>query len=415
MRLFWNECKKIWRPGILAILLLLGGLYYYCFPYFYIEYFCNGSYAQAEYDLLTAWVEEYGPTLEQEERAQLDTAYETYQNRFAQELAAIPGASDAGIVDYDTCQAFINSDTYEPDGLMTEIENLDSFILLSQFQYLLDWYDTNSAGLKEGEALSLLPDFFPSNTAGYSACLAVWCVLSAILLLSPTFVRDRLHRTRAMQCASRTGYKAARFQMAAGLVSVLILAAVNVAVYAIPFYSRGIDVFLDCPVSNTIVLTGDIMLDCTYGQYLLILAAVLGLATGAFALFLSRFSASYIAMMLKAVPLFLLLGCGYGYWLPNGTFYVRIWTGHTASIVPVWAESASLIALFSCGMALCVFSYVLSKPELQKMGDSSAELCGNAEYILRKAFASRFVRWCKSINSYEKREIRSVSCIHRWR
>ncbi len=291
MRLFWNECKKIWRPGILAILLLLGGLYYYCFPYFYIEYFCNGSYAQAEYDLLTAWVEEYGPTLEQEERAQLDTAYETYQNRFAQELAAIPGASDAGIVDYDTCQAFINSDTYEPDGLMTEIENLDSFILLSQFQYLLDWYDTNSAGLKEGEALSLLPDFFPSNTAGYSACLAVWCVLSAILLL----------------------------------------------------------------------------------------------------------------------------GCGYGYWLPNGTFYVRIWTGHTASIVPVWAESASLIALFSCGMALCVFSYVLSKPELQKMGDSSAELCGNAEYILRKAFASRFVRWCKSINSYEKREIRSVSCIHRWR
>ena len=65
------ELRKIWRPGILAAILLLGAVYYWMFPEFYIEYFCNGPAAQAQFQLASEWVEKYGPTLEPEERALL--------------------------------------------------------------------------------------------------------------------------------------------------------------------------------------------------------------------------------------------------------------------------------------------------------------------------------------------------------
>ena len=47
MELWKWELRKIWRPGILAAILLLGAVYYWMFPQFYIEYFCNGPNAGA--------------------------------------------------------------------------------------------------------------------------------------------------------------------------------------------------------------------------------------------------------------------------------------------------------------------------------------------------------------------------------
>ena len=72
MALLRWELRKIWRPGILAAILLLGAVYYWMFPQFYIEYFCNGPSGEAQFDLASDWVARYGPTLEPEERAQLD-------------------------------------------------------------------------------------------------------------------------------------------------------------------------------------------------------------------------------------------------------------------------------------------------------------------------------------------------------
>ena len=32
MSLFWQELRKIWRPGIVGAIILLGLIYYYMFP-----------------------------------------------------------------------------------------------------------------------------------------------------------------------------------------------------------------------------------------------------------------------------------------------------------------------------------------------------------------------------------------------
>ena len=105
MELWKWELRKIWRPGILAAILLLGAVYYWMFPQFYIEYFCNGPSGEAQFDLASDWVARYGPTLEPEERAQLDGQAEEIGS-FDQQISSIPEASAAGLTDYESFLSF---------------------------------------------------------------------------------------------------------------------------------------------------------------------------------------------------------------------------------------------------------------------------------------------------------------------
>ncbi len=106
MRLLLQELKKIWNPGILLALVLLGGMYYYMFPSFYIEYFCNGDNARAEFDLAAGWVEKYGPTMEPSERAELDGQRADEIAVFNGLIPLIPEAAEAGLTDYDRFMAY---------------------------------------------------------------------------------------------------------------------------------------------------------------------------------------------------------------------------------------------------------------------------------------------------------------------
>ena len=102
MSLFWQELKKIWRPGILAGIVLLGLIYYYMFPSFYIEHFSNGPSAKEEFNLSVEWVNRYGPTLEPEERAEVDGRLAEEIAKFNRQLEEFPEAAAAGITDYES-------------------------------------------------------------------------------------------------------------------------------------------------------------------------------------------------------------------------------------------------------------------------------------------------------------------------
>ena len=105
MSLFWQELKKIWRPGIFVGIVLLGLIYYYMFPSFYIEHFSNGPSAQDEFDLSVEWVAQYGPTLEPEERAEVDSQLAEEIAKFNRRLEKFPEAVAVGITDYESFRA----------------------------------------------------------------------------------------------------------------------------------------------------------------------------------------------------------------------------------------------------------------------------------------------------------------------
>ena len=309
MELLKWELRKIWRPGILAAILLLGAVYYWMFPQFYIEHFCNGPQSEAQFDLASDWVERYGPTLEPEERAELDEQMAGEITAFDTQITAIPEAAAAGLTDYKSFLSFRgdylngirNTDgqaDMDVEALLYRVYGGTNWYRIEALADTLETYDTqedhralivsNRQQLAQPEAMvrreaelassdmthSLLPSSVKYSTQEYGKDLAVWCVLSIVLLLSPTLVRDRLRNTRPMQWASRRGRPVLNVQMGAALLSALVLAVVNITVYVIPFLAQGPLQFAACGLDG-IWEWGTPWFDWTYGTYLLVLAGLI--------------------------------------------------------------------------------------------------------------------------------------------
>lgn len=392
MRLLAWELRKIWRPGILAAILLLGAVYYWMFPEFYIEYFCNGPASQAQFQLASEWVAEYGPTLEPEERAGLDGQLAEEIRMFDQQIAAIPEAAAVGLTDYETFSKFREnyySGTAASGGeadmdlesLVHRVYGGTNWYIIEEIQSTMELYDSQEehsalviSGRKaEGQpeamilreeqlaeperAHGLLPDSVRESTREYGKDLAVWCVLSIVLLLCPTLVRDRLRRTRAMQWTSRRGRFVLATQMAAAMFSAAVLTAVNLVVYAIPFLAQEPLRFRTCGLGGIWEWSSP-WFDWTYGTYLIVLAGLilaLSLAAAGLTVFLSQYSGSYIAMLLKALPLFAAVGAVLGSWLLDQPFcFRRLWEG--GPWIPKGTEAVVIAVLAAAGIVLCVLA-----------------------------------------------------------
>lgn len=392
MRLLAWELRKIWRPGILVAILLLGAVYYWMFPEFYIEYFCNGPASQAQFQLASEWVEAYGPTLEPEERAELDGQLAEEIQAFDQQIAAIPEAAAVGLTDYETFDQF-REDYYsgtaasggeadmDMEYLLSRVYGGTNWYVILELEQTMDTYDTqyerlaldisNREELGDPEAMvhreeqlaeperahGLLPLSVKRSTQEYGKDLAVWCVLSIVLLLCPTLVRDRLRRTRAMQWTSRRGRSILTCQMAAALCSALVLTAVNLVVYAVPFLAQEPLRFRDCGLGG-IWEWGSPWFDWTYGTYLVVLVGLilaLSLAAAGLTVFLSQYSGSYIAMLLKALPLFVAVGAVLGNWLLDLPFrFRRIW--ENGPWMPKGIEAAVVAVLLAVSILLCTLT-----------------------------------------------------------
>ena len=392
MRLLAWELRKIWRPGILAAILLLGAVYYWMFPEFYIEYFCNGPASRAQFQLASEWVEKYGPTLEPEERAELDGQLAEEIRKFDQQIAAIPEAAAAGLTDYETFSQF-REDYYsgtaasggeadmDMEYLLSRVYGGTNWYVIRELEQTMETYDTqneylalvisNREELGDPEAMiqrekqlaeperahGLLPLSVKRSTQEYGKDLAVWCVLSIVLLLCPTLVRDRLRRTLGMQWTSRRGRSILTTQMAAALCSALVLTAVNLVVYAIPFLAQEPLRFRHCGLGG-IWEWGSPWFDWTYGTYLVVLAGlilVLSLAAAGLTVFLSQYSGSYIAMLLKALPLFVAVGAVLGSWLLDQPFcFRRLW--EDGPWMPKGMEAAVAAGLLAVSIVLCIWT-----------------------------------------------------------
>lgn len=395
MGLFRWELKKIWSPGILAVLLLLGVVYYWMFPYFYIEHFNNGPYEEADFQLASEWVEKYGPTMEPEERAELDGQLAEEILEFNQQIATIPEAVTAELTDYNTFLLFREksfSDAADAGGqadmdvealiqrvyggtnwyiiheLNAYLEHYDSQaeirgIILKQTTG--EWGDHSDAMIQREKDLadpsqgnSLLPGGVQHATVEYGKGLAVWCVLSVVLLLSPTLVRDRLRGIRPMQWSSWCGRSILNTQMAAALLSGGILTAVNLIVYAIPFLAQDSLQFRDCSLGKIWGGSSYSWFDWSYGAYILILTALiiaLSLAAAGLTVFLSQYSGNYISMLMKSLPLFVVLGAVLGSWLLDNPFYFRrLWSETTGPWLPKGTEVVVAIVLLLISAGLCI-------------------------------------------------------------
>jgi len=233
-------------------------------------------------------------------------------------------------------------------------KKLENFIANYDWNQKAPWEQTEQlAGMspeRQARVLELekgnrgfLPDSVVYSTVEYAKDLAVWIVLSVVLLLSPILVRDRLHRMRQTQW----GRQVLNVQFIAGVCSAFALTMVNVVLYAIPFVCQHPLALTECPLFNWSMRIYT-WFDGTYGQYLgtlLLLLLALGLSVGAATTFLSQYSGNYVTMLLKAVPLFIVMGQLFGSWLMDRPFWFRPLCENVGIDLPEAVCAAALLVL----------------------------------------------------------------------
>ena len=85
------------------------------------------------------------------------------------------------------------------------------------------------------------------------------------------------------------------------------------------------------------------------------LLLALSLGAAGLTVFLSQYSGSYIAMLLKAVPLFVAVGAVLGTWLLDMPFMFRN-LGNGALWLPRGIEAAAAAVLLALGLGLCLLA-----------------------------------------------------------
>ena len=140
------------------------------YPSFYIEHFSNGPSAQAEFELSVEWVAQHGPTLEPEERAELDSRLAEEISIFDRQLGEIPEAAAVGVTDYDSFQIFSGQHNHNEMEMQAEwkIRDRTNCDTISIIQHMPERYDDPRDYLWQH-------DYFESYT--YLKYLAQWTAM----------------------------------------------------------------------------------------------------------------------------------------------------------------------------------------------------------------------------------------------
>lgn len=316
MSLFAQELNRIWRPGIFAALLVSGLVFWFLVgkgPG--IAVFPNGSQATFHFELAQEWADRFGASIDDAEMREVRTEARDAEAAFESVLATLDGAAERDLrtrADFDAFSSEVLDREYgvqqtggEPDdALKADIALSERILTLPSHEraYEMDLWLQVLEG--EGGARGYLSHMWLQDIETYLNRLSTWLVAAPMFVMAPVAASDQLHRMRAVQWSSRIGRKVFGAQLAAAVLSAVLVLAVSLCAWAAPLAGDGIGALMDC------VITGPLSgyacgWDMTLGAYVaarVTLMASMGLAAGILAFVLARMSAGYVGMLVRVVP-----------------------------------------------------------------------------------------------------------------
>ena len=397
--MLWQEMKKIWRPSMIAVLLILGFVFYHTFLSFFVHYFPNGPYFDGLYRIAGQWVQTHGPVLSAEAEAQEKAGLAPLEAEADKLVAANPLAQQYGLSTFAQYQAFYDQYVRQVSGELTgqaldahsaamrlsnylqseETGNIEGR-LLAVADYTQSYEDLQHAAslgspIRYPESYTqreydhamaaffgpdqawrnMLPEELPRALSTYIAYVLIWCALSICLLLSPFVVRDRSSRMRQLQYASRHGRRILRTQCTAALLSALLLTTLNLLIFGGLFAAHGIAIFFSCRLYS-FMLDAFAWFNWPFGLWCLILCVMgylISLGVALLAFLIAQYSDSYVAMLLKLLPLFILTALLLPGLFVNAFYYSNMLyrLTHLPGI-----EALLALAIAAAGTLLCAWS-----------------------------------------------------------
>ena len=317
MSLFAQELNRIWRPGIFAALLVSGFAFWLLVgqgPG--IAVFPNGSQATFHFELAQEWADRFGASIDDAEMREVRTEARDAEAAFESDLATLDGAAERDLrtrADFDAFSSEVLDREYgvqqtggEPDdALKADIALSERILTLPSHEraYEMDLWLQVLEG--EGGARGYLSHMWLQDIETYLNRLSTWLVAAPMFVMAPVAASDQLHRMRAVQWSSRIGRKVFGAQLAAAVLSAVLVLAVSLCAWAAPLAGAGIGALMDCVITGP--LSGYVCgWDMTLGAYVaarVTLMASLGLAAGILAFVLARMSAGYVGMLVRVVPM----------------------------------------------------------------------------------------------------------------
>lgn len=330
LRIIWQEMKKIFRPIMLIMLILINLLMYYIFIDFDISYFANGRPAKDYYEISSEMIEDYGRKLDEKEYDDFKQAYQEALDRADAYIQKLDEAQQTDVASYAELVELNNkNDLSSPerqlyDKLLSEkeigweiqtregiMEDMDS--AGTDFGY--GYISGKPSERQEARINDLLEDesfrsIFPAYPVGdnfhsisQNICLTI--LVSILFMILPITIRDYKNRMIDLQYTSRAGRKLFIKKAAAGVLSAFIIATVLLCVYYGLYFTNNITIFLNSDINS--FLGYPYWYNLTFWQLILIvigLTYILALSTALCAIFISSISKNYISVIGLQFPIF---------------------------------------------------------------------------------------------------------------
>ena len=359
MRILLCEFKKIWSLKVIGILLLLCAMFYVAFLSFYIEHYPNNHNSSAQLAYSAMLVERYGNTIEPDELEEFWQVLDALIIEADSFIAENPHLAEIGVHDYASLvqmnetlsarydeltetelEAFetlhsefynipysnlptnrkltasnpeintVGNNLHAIEGIFARYETvLDPSVLL-ELGAVPNLPGTNAVRKRHAEMVrsdeykSIIPNEPIRYTVDYTKNLALLVIIATLLLLSPLLTTDRIRNVHLLQYSSHQGRKIIKKQLAAVLVSSLVLTSGLVLGFGAIYAANGVQFFFESYVSSFNSFFG-VSIPLTFGQYVWVLVGLLyllGLGTALLAFILSRFCSNYIALVAGLIP-----------------------------------------------------------------------------------------------------------------
>lgn len=393
-----EELKKIWRPGVLLALVILGAVFYLMFLEFYTKHFPNGPNDAAQIELAADLIDQYGTTLEPEAYEKLTATLPVLMAEADQHIRANSLAQRNGLSSYAEYVEF-QEETRQYSGELSKAEQekyTDAMLIqnalwggetdniygrLYAVETTLREYDAwretapdlqsrvydMGYGQKAYENAArrffgtdnawrnILPNQVPEAVGNYMGMLLIWISLSVCVLLSPVLVRDRMCNLRPLQWSARRGRGVFQSQLAAAMLSAFLWTTLNLLIFGGLFLTNGISAFFSSRMFS-FLMSGFSWVNWSFGVWCLVLIGLCYLicfGAAGLAFFLSRYSGNYVAMLLKLIPL--LTVCAIlAPKLLIGAFYYQNQLYLLTSVPMI--ELIAAVVVFVLGLGLCCFA-----------------------------------------------------------
>lgn len=401
-----EELKKIWQPGILIAIILIGGVFYWMFLAFSIDHFPNGPYNDGLFQIATELVETYGTSLELDEFEEFASTLPALEAEADEYLKVNPVAQEHGITSYAKYVALFeesdelsrySEDSNDPaqaqyasaqliQNYLTsdEAHNIYGRIRATE-EYIREYKVWEQSGIdlltspqlsanteqeyvnakklffaEDNAWQNILPPEILEATGTYFSYLLVWMVLSLCILLSPVLVRDRMRKMRPLQWSSQRGRGVLKYQFAAIMVSAIMLTTANALLFGGLFLTNGTLTFAACKMFS-FMMTGYSWVNWSYGAWCCVLIAIcyiVSLGVTGIVFIISNHSANYITMLMKLIPVFVAAAV-----ISTKLIYFAFYYNnalYALSNIPM-AELAPAVIIFSVGLILPLISIVVAK------------------------------------------------------